>query len=303
MLVPFATGILAAAICGFIALMVETGLPRLHHPLFEIPDFERASQDRFLLALEAPEAKKDVAALRKRLRRSRRHRGDGGGGMTRTLALLTLALLLSGCDVSMTQQKRYGTYAAGADFRRTAPRRDRRPSIRSRKAISRAMKPPRTRRRRRRNCSRAGASASTSIARPATGLPAMATASWSSAASRRRRPIRSKRLLEAPASHFYDVITNGYGAMYSYATRVEPRDRWAIVAYIRALQLQPPRRKAPERGKCHDAAISACVDRRGRRSAAAMIVVAFIDPRIAAAGWLIAFTYVGAFPLGAWRSS
>ena len=67
MLVPFATGILAAAVCGFIALLWETGLPRLHHPLFEIPDFERASQDKFLLALEAPEAKNDLAALRKRL--------------------------------------------------------------------------------------------------------------------------------------------------------------------------------------------------------------------------------------------
>jgi len=45
------------------------------------------------------------------------------------------------------------------------------------------------------------------------------------------------RLMKAPAGHFFDVITNGYGAMYSYAERVEPRDRWAIVAYIRALQL------------------------------------------------------------------
>ena len=36
--------------------------------------------------------------------------------------------------------------------------------------------------------------------------------------------------------HFYDVITNGYGAMYSYANRVQPADRWAIAAYIRALQ-------------------------------------------------------------------
>lgn len=45
------------------------------------------------------------------------------------------------------------------------------------------------------------------------------------------------RLREAPADHFYDVITNGYGVMYSYASRVPPQDRWAIVAYIRALQL------------------------------------------------------------------
>jgi mono/diheme cytochrome c family protein len=45
------------------------------------------------------------------------------------------------------------------------------------------------------------------------------------------------RLRNAPLGHFYDVITNGYGVMYSYATRVEPADRWAIAAYLRALQL------------------------------------------------------------------
>jgi len=47
----------------------------------------------------------------------------------------------------------------------------------------------------------------------------------------------SERLRNAPVGHFYDVITNGYGVMYSYASRVEPADRWAIAAYIRALQL------------------------------------------------------------------
>jgi mono/diheme cytochrome c family protein len=45
------------------------------------------------------------------------------------------------------------------------------------------------------------------------------------------------RLRNAPIGHFYDVITNGYGVMYSYATHVDPEDRWAIAAYIRALQL------------------------------------------------------------------
>ncbi len=44
------------------------------------------------------------------------------------------------------------------------------------------------------------------------------------------------RLRQAPIQHFYDVITQGYGVMYSYAQRVPPRDRWAIAAYIRALQ-------------------------------------------------------------------
>lgn len=45
------------------------------------------------------------------------------------------------------------------------------------------------------------------------------------------------RLRQAPVGHFFDVITQGYGIMYSYAERVEPADRWAIAAYIRALQL------------------------------------------------------------------
>ncbi len=45
------------------------------------------------------------------------------------------------------------------------------------------------------------------------------------------------RLRNAPDSHFYQVISNGYGAMYPYADRIAPADRWAIVAYIRALQL------------------------------------------------------------------
>lgn len=45
------------------------------------------------------------------------------------------------------------------------------------------------------------------------------------------------RLRNAPAGHFFDVITNGFGRMYDYSDRVAPADRWAIVAYIRALQL------------------------------------------------------------------
>lgn len=46
----------------------------------------------------------------------------------------------------------------------------------------------------------------------------------------------SEKLRNAQNQHFYNVITKGYGVMYPYADRVEPADRWAIVAYIRALQ-------------------------------------------------------------------
>jgi mono/diheme cytochrome c family protein len=45
------------------------------------------------------------------------------------------------------------------------------------------------------------------------------------------------RLRQAPLGHFFDVMTNGFGTMYSYADRIAPQDRWAIVAYIRALQM------------------------------------------------------------------
>jgi mono/diheme cytochrome c family protein len=45
------------------------------------------------------------------------------------------------------------------------------------------------------------------------------------------------RLRQSPNGYFYDVITNGFGAMYSYSERIPPSDRWAIIAYVRALQL------------------------------------------------------------------
>jgi cytochrome c553 len=45
-----------------------------------------------------------------------------------------------------------------------------------------------------------------------------------------------QRLVNAPVGHFFDVMSNGYGAMYSYASRVPVDDRWRIAAYIRALQ-------------------------------------------------------------------
>ncbi len=49
--------------------------------------------------------------------------------------------------------------------------------------------------------------------------------------------FHSDRLRSAPVGHFFDVITNGFGAMPDYRTQIPPRDRWAIIAYIRALQL------------------------------------------------------------------
>ncbi len=50
------------------------------------------------------------------------------------------------------------------------------------------------------------------------------------------------RLRAEPNGYYYDVITNGFGAMYGYSMQIAPQDRWAIISYLRALQLS---RNAP----------------------------------------------------------
>ncbi len=54
-----------------------------------------------------------------------------------------------------------------------------------------------------------------------------------------KRPasLHEERLRNSPVGYFYDVTTNGFGAMSDYSAQIPPADRWAIVAYIRALQL------------------------------------------------------------------
>ena len=49
--------------------------------------------------------------------------------------------------------------------------------------------------------------------------------------------FHQQRLLDASPGYFFDVMTNGFGVMYSYASRITPDDRWKIAAYVRALQL------------------------------------------------------------------
>jgi hypothetical protein len=49
--------------------------------------------------------------------------------------------------------------------------------------------------------------------------------------------FHDQRLLDAPVGYYYNAITNGFGRMYSYASRIPVEDRWAISAYVKALQL------------------------------------------------------------------
>jgi mono/diheme cytochrome c family protein len=54
---------------------------------------------------------------------------------------------------------------------------------------------------------------------------------------RRAASFNDDRMRQAPVGHYFDAITNGWGAMPSYAPQIPAPDRWAIIAYIRALQL------------------------------------------------------------------
>lgn len=62
---------------------------------------------------------------------------------------------------------------------------------------------------------------------------------------RRAASFHDDRLRQAPVGHYFDAITNGWGVMPSYAPQIDPRDRWAIIAYVRALQLSQEGRQNP----------------------------------------------------------
>ncbi len=149
-------------------------------------------------------------------------------------ARLILLLLLGGCDQNMVQQPRYDEYersplsANGSSM--IAPP----DGVVAQDAVARAaqaqrpaMTPALLARGRERYgiyCAMChGVDGRGDGIVPARGFP-------------RPPSYMEPRLVAAPTAHFYNVITHGYGVMYAYADRVSPQDRWAIAAYIRALQ-------------------------------------------------------------------
>src|SRR5260370_31080583 len=71
------------------------------------------------------------------------------------------------------------------------------------------------------------------------------------------------RLETAPLGHFFHVISNGYGAMPDYASQIVPADRWAIVAYIKALQLSQKATQADVPAGTHVESPSSIAEREG----------------------------------------
>lgn len=154
----------------------------------------------------------------------------------RLLSSLVLCGVLAGCgDHSMFQQNRYGTFSKAALFKNGTEAQPLPAGVVAQGDLARAeaaSKPPavdmallsRGRERYDIYCSPChGYSGRGDGMIVQRGFPAPPS-------------YHSDRLRAADAQHFFDVITNGYGVMYPYAARVDVRDRWAIAAYIRALQ-------------------------------------------------------------------
>jgi mono/diheme cytochrome c family protein len=75
--------------------------------------------------------------------------------------------------------------------------------------------------------------------------------------------FHSARLEKAPLGHFFHVISNGYGAMPDYSAQIVPEDRWAIVAYIRALQLSQKATQNDVPAGAHLESLSSIAEREG----------------------------------------
>lgn len=75
--------------------------------------------------------------------------------------------------------------------------------------------------------------------------------------------FHTARLQAAPLGHFFNVISNGYGAMPDYSAQLTPADRWAVVAYVRALQLSQKATAADVGNGSHVEPLSAIAERNG----------------------------------------
>ena len=154
----------------------------------------------------------------------------------RLLAASALLLFLGGCKQEMTKQHREDTYARSAVTRDGAAARPLPPGAVARGDLDRdtaATNPPEVTP----ALLARGQERFTINCMPCHGAVGDGDGMIVRRGFPRPPSYHTQRLRAAPPQYLFDVITNGYGVMYSYATRVSPTDRWAIVAYIRALQL------------------------------------------------------------------
>lgn len=152
------------------------------------------------------------------------------------IVLATAALTLAACDLSMDQQRKLSTYAPTSLWPDGAAARPLPDGVVAQGDVARAAEakdpPPVTV-----ELLARGRDRFQIFCAPCHGLAGDGDGIIVAHGFPAPPSYHIDRLLAAPAQHFYDVISNGYGAMFSYGDRIDPHDRWAIAAYIRALQL------------------------------------------------------------------
>jgi mono/diheme cytochrome c family protein len=155
---------------------------------------------------------------------------------SRAFIILPIALLLTACgDQSMTQQNRYGTYGKAALFRDGREAQPLPAGVVAQGDSERAEQathPPAVDA----ALMQRGRERYEIFCTPCHGLAGRGDGIIVQRGFPAPPSYHGSALRRATAQHIFDTITNGHGVMYSFASRIEPRDRWAIVAYIRALQ-------------------------------------------------------------------
>jgi mono/diheme cytochrome c family protein len=156
--------------------------------------------------------------------------------MTRLAAVFAAACALAGCDQNMTSQPKYAEYEPAALFPNGQTLQKPVPGTVARDDRARteqiATRPPLTPELLARGHQRFDIYCAPCHDRVGDGNGIIVQRGMP-----RPPSLHDERLRQASDQHLFDVITNGYGVMYAHGDRVAPRDRWAIVAYIRALQL------------------------------------------------------------------
>jgi mono/diheme cytochrome c family protein len=153
-----------------------------------------------------------------------------------SLLLAVACVALVGCDLSMTQQRKLGTYTSTSIWSNGTSARPLPAGVVAQGDVERASAakspPPIDAALLARGQQRFGI-----FCAPCHGLAGDGDGIIVAHGFPRPPSYFEDRLVAAPAQHFYDVMANGYGVMFSYADSIDPHDRWAIAAYIRALQL------------------------------------------------------------------
>jgi mono/diheme cytochrome c family protein len=154
----------------------------------------------------------------------------------RCLAIIALAMTLGGCGLSMTEQRKYVTYAPAGLWPNGSSAQPLPADVVAQGDIARhsaETTPPAVTN----ALLERGQVRFDIYCAPCHGLAGDGDGVIVAHGFPQPPSYHIERLLAAPSPHFYDVITRGYGVMYAYGDRVNPHDRWAIIAYIRAMQM------------------------------------------------------------------